>query len=68
LLCDGQKRNAKDKDEEVSNCNSHCANGMGLVSLIGIDGLVERNIGNAKKWFEIEKSLGDSDAQYNYAM
>jgi len=68
LLCDAQKRTAKDKDEEVSNCDRHCANGMGLVSLLGIDGLVERNIGNAKKWFEIGKSLGDSDAQYNYAM
>ena len=41
---------------------------MGLVSLLGIDGLIERNIGNAQKWFEIGKSLGDSVAQYNYAM
>ena len=38
------------------------------MSLLGIDGLVERNIGNAQKWFEIGKSLGDSVAQYNYAM
>ena len=41
---------------------------MGLVSLLGIDGLVDRNVANARKWFEIAKDLGDSDAQFNYAM
>ena len=41
---------------------------MGLVTLFGIKGLVDRNVANARKWFEIAKDLGDPDAQYNYAM
>ncbi|KAL3790582.1 hypothetical protein HJC23_008788 [Cyclotella cryptica] len=64
-----KKRKASDKDaEEIKVCDRHCANGMGLISLLGIDGLVERSISNARKWFEISKDLGDSDGQYNYAM
>ena len=41
---------------------------MGLISLLGIDGLVDRNVANARLWFEIAKDLGDSDGQFNYAM
>jgi TPR repeat protein len=68
-LCFTQKRKTKDKDsDEIHNCDRHCANGMGLISLLGIDGLVDRNVANARKWFEIAKDLGDSDGQFNYAM
>lgn len=63
-----KRKKAKDTDAEVSNCDRHSANGMGLISLLGIDGLVERSVANARKWFEIAKDLGDSDGQFNYAM
>eukprot|EP00569_Conticribra_weissflogii_P008990 CAMPEP_0171367950 /NCGR_PEP_ID=MMETSP0879-20121228/6413_1 /TAXON_ID=67004 /ORGANISM="Thalassiosira weissflogii, Strain CCMP1336" /LENGTH=1259 /DNA_ID=CAMNT_0011876063 /DNA_START=61 /DNA_END=3837 /DNA_ORIENTATION=- len=57
-----------DDEEEVNLCDRHCMNGMGLVHLLGIDGLVERNVGLARRWFELTRDIGDPDGMYNYAM
>ena len=54
--------------EEVTTCDSRCANGMGLLHLLGVPNLVKRDTTKARQWFEHGKDLGDPDAQYNYAM
>ena len=54
--------------EEVSLCDKHSINGMGLMNLFGVEGLVERNVAKARSWWELCKDMGDSDCQYNYGM
>ena len=54
--------------EEVTSCDSRCANGMGLLHVLGVPNLVKRDTKKARLWFEHGKDLGDPDAQYNYAM
>jgi SEL1 protein len=41
---------------------------MGLMSLFGVEGLVERNVAMARSWWELCKDMGDPDCQYNYGM
>ena len=61
--------NKKDSSEkEVSLCDKHSINGMALMSLFGVEGLVERDVTKARNWWELCKDMGDSDCQYNYGM
>ncbi|KAL7455833.1 hypothetical protein ACHAWC_007347, partial [Mediolabrus comicus] len=61
--------NKKDPNaEEISLCDKNSINGMGLMYLFGVDGLVKRNVGMARSWWELCKDMGDSDCQYNYGM
>lgn len=64
--------NKKDPNAEeignVSLCDKNSINGMGLMYLFGVDGLVKRNVGMARSWWELCKDMGDSDCQYNYGM
>ena len=63
-----RKKNQGKDAEESAQCDRHSANGMGLVSLLGVDGLIDRNVATSRKWFEVAKNLGDADGQFNYAM
>ena len=54
--------------EEISLCDKHSINGMGLMNMFGVEGLVERNVAMARSWWELCKDMGDSDCQYNYGM
>ncbi|KAL7430309.1 hypothetical protein ACHAXM_002294 [Skeletonema potamos] len=61
--------NKKDSNgEEISLCDKHSINGMGLMNLFGVEGLVERNVAMARSWWELCKDMGDPDCQYNYGM
>lgn len=59
---------AGNKDGDVILCDRHCINGMGLLHLLGVDGLIDRDVDIARKWFETGKDVGDADSMYNYAM
>ncbi|KAL3817295.1 hypothetical protein ACHAXA_003216 [Cyclostephanos tholiformis] len=59
---------AGSKDGDVVMCDRHCTNGMGLLHLLGVEGLIDRDVDIARKWFEIGKDIGDPDSMYNYAM
>ena len=59
---------AGNKDGDVVLCDGHSVNGMGLLHLLGVDGLVDRDVDMARRWFENGKDMGDPDSQYNYAM
>jgi TPR repeat protein len=59
---------AGNKDGEVVLCDRHSINGMGLLHLFGVEGLIERDVDMARKWFETGKDMGDPDSTYNYAM
>ena len=62
-------QNKKDgSGEEVSLCDKHSINGMALMNLFGVEGLVERDVSKARSWWELCKDMGDSDCQYNYGM
>jgi len=66
-----RKRQNQNKDgvtEEVTMCDRHCVNGMGLLHLLGVEGLVDRNVNMARRWFEHGKDFGDPESIYNYAM
>ena len=68
-----RKRRTQSKDsslsgEDVQMCDRHCVNGMGLLHLLGVEGLVDRNVHAARRWFEHGKDVGDPDSIYNYAM
>lgn len=66
-----RKRQHQKKDgatEELALCDKHCVTGMGLLHLLGVEGLVDRNVNIARRWFEHGKDLGDPESQYNYAM
>jgi len=67
-----RKRQGQKKDgeggEEVTICDRHCINGMGLLHLLGVEGLVDRNVNVARRWFEQGKDFGDPESIYNYAM
>ncbi|KAL7539895.1 hypothetical protein ACHAXR_009688, partial [Thalassiosira sp. AJA248-18] len=66
-----KKRQNQKKDgptEDISLCDRHSINGMGLLHLLGVEGLVDRNVNMARRWFEQGKDMGDSDSIYNYAM
>lgn len=41
---------------------------MGLLNLLGVEGLIDRNVNVARKWFEHGKEFGDAESSYNYAM
>jgi hypothetical protein len=56
------------KDGEVVLCDRHCINGMGLLHLLGVDGLMDGDVNMAIRWFETGKNIGDPDSMYNYAM
>ena len=44
--------------EEVVICDMHCINGMGLLHLFGVGGLVDRNVNMARwRWFEQGKDM-----------
>ena len=60
--------NNKESAEEISLCDKHSINGMGLMHLFGVEGLVERDLAKARSWWELCKDMGDSDCQYNYGM
>lgn len=62
-------QNKKDNSEkEVSLCDKHSINGIALMNLFGVEGLVERDVAKARSWWELCKDMGDSDCQYNYGM
>ncbi|KAL9182960.1 hypothetical protein ACHAXT_004239 [Thalassiosira profunda] len=67
-----KKRQNQKKDgeagEEVHLCDRHSINGMGLLHLLGVDGLVDRDVGAARRWFEHGKDFGDAESMFNYAM
>lgn len=54
--------------EDISLCDKHSINGMALMNLFGVEGLVERNVAKARSWWELCKDMGDADCQYNYGM
>ena len=49
-------------------CDRHSVNGMGLLNLMGVEGLIDRDVNMARKWFEHGKDSGDAKSSYNYAM
>lgn len=53
---------------EVVLCDRHCVNGMGFMHLLGVEGLIDRDVNMARRWFEHGKDFGDADSTYNYAM
>ena len=61
------KRN-KNNNEDVVLCDRHCINGMGYLNLLGVDGLVDRDVNTARRWFELGKDFGDAESSYSYAM
>lgn len=63
-----KKKRQGSKDGEVIMCDRHCINGMGLLHLLGVEGLIDRDVDIARKWFETGKDMGDPDSTYNYAM
>ena len=63
-----KKANTKDSEEPKAICDRHSINGLGIINLMGIEGLVERNTGQALRWFELAKDMGDPEGMYNYAM
>ena len=41
---------------------------MGYLHLLGVEGLVDRDVNIARRWFELGKDMGDAEASYSYAM
>lgn len=50
------------------NCNKEALNGLGLLHLLGIRGVLEIDTSLAEKYFTLAKELGSMDAYYNLAM
>ncbi|KAL3940765.1 MAG: hypothetical protein SGBAC_004747 [Bacillariaceae sp.] len=64
-----QKKKGKSEDEkQVHECDHHALNGMGLIYLLGIPGVMEIDYGMAEKFLALAKESGDTDAHYNLAM
>ncbi|CAJ1961517.1 unnamed protein product [Cylindrotheca closterium] len=64
-----QKKKGKSEDEkQVHECDHHALNGMGLLYLLGIPGVMEIDYGMAEKFLALAKESGDTDAHYNLAM
>ena len=63
-----QKKDGGDGEERVAVCDRHSVAGMGLLNLLGIEGLVDRNPNMARRWFEHGKEMGDAESGFNYAM
>jgi len=59
---------AASEDGEVVLCDRHSVNGMGLLNLLGVEGLIDRDVNMARRWFEHGKDFGDAESSYNYAM
>eukprot|EP00536_Pseudo-nitzschia_multiseries_P003416 jgi/Psemu1/236676/estExt_Genewise1.C_520112 len=53
---------------QLSNCDEYALNGMGLLYLLGVRGVLEVNMSMAEKYFTLAKELGSIDAYYNLAM
>lgn len=53
---------------EIELCDRHSINGMGLLNLFGVNGVIERDVNMARRWFEHGKDIEDPDSMYNYAM
>ena len=63
-----KRQSGKNSMDDIVMCDRHCINGMGLLNLLGVEGLIDRDVNTARRWFEHAKELGDADASYNYAM
>jgi len=63
-----RKKKNKNSDSEVSLCDRYSINGMGYLHLLGVEGLVDRDVNIARRWFELGKDMGDAEASYSYAM
>lgn len=65
------KEGSKKKDgteEKIYLCDSNCLNGMGLLRLLGLPLVVERNVESAMAHIQLAKEQGNKDASYNLAM
>ena len=63
-----QNNNNAVSDGEVELCDRQSVTGMGLLHLFGVDGLIDRDVDMARRWFEHGKELEDPESMYNYAM
>jgi SEL1 protein len=53
---------------QILECDEVALNGLGLLHLMGIRGLLEVDIPTAEKYFTLAKEQGSADAYYNLAM
>ncbi len=51
-------------DEEISLCDSVCLTGMGLMYLLGVPMLAQRDVEIATSYLKLGKDQGDADASY----
>ena len=61
-----KKKNNKNSD--VILCDKNSINGMGYIHLLGVEGLADRDVNIARRWFELGKDMGDAESSYSYAM
>jgi len=58
----------KKRTEKIQECNEVALNGLGLLHLMGIRGVLEVDIPTAEKFFTLAKEQESVDAYYNLAM
>jgi len=66
-MAKNNKRAADDLDQ-LANCDEEALNGLGLLHLLGVQGVLQVDIPMAEKYFTLAKELGSVDAYYNLAM
>eukprot|EP00535_Pseudo-nitzschia_heimii_P008299 CAMPEP_0197190636 /NCGR_PEP_ID=MMETSP1423-20130617/22035_1 /TAXON_ID=476441 /ORGANISM="Pseudo-nitzschia heimii, Strain UNC1101" /LENGTH=938 /DNA_ID=CAMNT_0042643061 /DNA_START=37 /DNA_END=2850 /DNA_ORIENTATION=+ len=57
-----------DDSSQTQECDENALNGLGLLHLMGIRGVLDVDIAQAEKYFALAKQQGSVDAFYNIAM
>jgi TPR repeat protein len=58
----------KDDEDYRAECDSEALNGLGLLHLLGVPGVIKVDMVEAEKYFTLAKETGSTDAHYNLAM
>jgi len=63
-------KNSKQADDsgQIAECNEVALNGLGLLHLMGIRGVLKVDVSMAERYFTLAKQQGSVDAYYNLAM
>jgi TPR repeat protein len=65
ILTQGHKA---DDEEYRAECDKEALNGLGLLHLLGVPGVINVDIVEAEKYFTLAKEVGSIDAHYNLGM
>ncbi len=65
---DAAKSNKRSDSGQIQQCDDVALNGLGLLHLLGVKGVLKVQLRSAEQYFALAKQQGSIDAHYNLAM